>query len=91
MTRDELISRCCERIEITLDYPEQACAILDKMNFTDYKVVDKNKVHIYERLEETGDITMELAKNNIKIQGIGLVHEALEEYFFELTGGKQDA
>lgn len=91
MTREELIARCCERIEIILEQPELACAILDKMNFTDYKVVEKNKIQVFERLEETGDIAMELAKNGIKIQAISVASEALEEFFFELTGGNKNA
>lgn len=89
MTRDELLSRCCERIEIKLEQPERACAILDQMNFTHYKVVDMNTINVFERLGETGEIVMELSKNNIMIQSIGVASESLEDFFFELTGGKK--
>lgn len=91
MTKDELLGRCCERIEIKLEKPELACAVLDKMHFTDYKVVEKNKIHIFERLDDTGDIAMELAKNNVRIQSIVVNSEAIEEFFLELTGGKKHA
>ncbi len=91
MTREELLARCCERIEIKLEQPELACTILDKMNFMDYKVVEKNKIHVFERLEEISDIAMELVNQGIKIQSITVASEALEEFFFELTGGNKDA
>ena len=91
MTKEELLSKCCERIEIKLEQPELACAVLDRMKFTNYKVVDKNKIHIFERLDETGNITMELSKENIIIKSIAVESEALEEFFFELTGGAANA
>lgn len=89
MTREELLTRCCERIEIKLEQPERACFILDQMNFRDYKVIDRNTIYVFERLDETGEIVMELAKHNVMIQGIGVASEALEDFFFELTGGKK--
>lgn len=91
MSRDELLGRCCERIEIKLEQPERACAVLDRMNFTQYKVVEKNTIHIFERLEESGDINMELATQGIKIQSITVGSEALEEYFLKLTEDKSYA
>lgn len=91
MTREDLLAKCCERIEIKLEHPELACAVLDKMKFNNYKVVEKNTIHIFERLEETGDINMELAKQGIKIQSISIASEALEEFFLNLTGGNKNA
>jgi hypothetical protein len=46
---------------------------------------------VFERLEEIGDIAMTLCKNDIKIEAISVISEALEEFFFELTGGKKNA
>lgn len=91
MSRDELLARCCERIEIKLEQPERACAVLDRMNFTQYKVVEKNMIHIFERLEESGDINMELAKQDIKIRSIAVASEALEDYFLKFTEDKSYA
>lgn len=91
MTKEELLGRCCERIELKLEKPELACPILDKMGFTNYKMFDKNTIHIFERLEETGEISMELAKQGIKLQTISVVSQALEEFYLNLTGGNKDA
>lgn len=91
LTRDELMERCRERIEISLDSPEQAVPVLDGMGFTDYQVTDKNHIHIFERLNESADINMELAKRGIPVAGISVAGEELETYFLNLTGGNADA
>ena len=49
LTREELMQRCSERMEITLADPKQALPVLDRMGFTNYQVIDKNTIHIYER------------------------------------------
>lgn len=91
LTREELMKRCSERIEIVSAYPEQAVPVLDRMGFTNYQVIDKNHIHIYERLNESADINMELAKAGIPVNGISITSEELETYFLNLTGGNQNA
>lgn len=87
LTREELMQRCSERMEIVLQNPRQALPILDRMGFTDYQVVDKQTIHVYERLNESAVVNMELAKEGIPVQGIGITSEELENYFLNLTGG----
>lgn len=38
ITQEELMKRCSERMELTLDHPEQAIPVLDSMGFTNYQV-----------------------------------------------------
>ena len=74
ITREELIRRCSERIELTLDHPKQAIPVLDSMGFTNYQVTDKEHIHIFERLNESAALNMELAKSGISsgyIKNIG--------------------
>lgn len=91
LTREELMKRCGERIEIELVHPEQALPVLDRMGFTNYQVADKNHIHIYERLNESANINMGLAKEEIPVNGISISNEELETYFLNLTGGAQNA
>ena len=86
-TRDELMRRCSERMEITLEHPRQAVPILDSMGFVNYQVVDKEHIHVFERLNESAQLNMELAKAGIMIKGISIISEELESYFLNLTGG----
>lgn len=87
LTKEELLQRCSERIELILDEPRTAIPILDQMNFTNYEVVDESRIHIYERLDESGTITMELSKHGILIRSISVQSQKLESYFLNLTGG----
>ena len=38
ITQEELMKRCSERMELTLDHPKQAIPVLDSMGFTNYQV-----------------------------------------------------
>ena len=91
LTSEELMKRCSERIEIELIHPEQAVPILDRMGFTNYQVTDKSHIHIFERLNESANVNMELAKAGILVNGISITSEELETYFLNLTGGNQNA
>ena len=91
LTREELMNRCGERIEVTLDQPEQALPVLDAMGFADYQVTDKEHIYIFERLNESAQLNMELAKAGIPVKGISITSEELETYFLNLTGGAKDA
>lgn len=91
LTREELMRRCSERMEIVLDHPKQAVPVLDTMGFTDYQVTDKNTIQIYERLNESADVNMELSKAGILVKSISITSEELENYFLNLTGGAHHA
>ena len=91
LTREELMIRCSERMEVLLDDPKKAIPVLDQMGFTNYQVMDQHKIYIYERLNESASVNMELAKAGILVRGIGITSEELENYFLNLTGGAQNA
>ncbi len=91
LTREELMARCSERIELRTDDTRMACTVLEDMGITNYKVVDTDTIQIFERLDESGEITMALAKKNVKTLGISVKNEALEDYFLNLTGGGKNA
>ena len=77
--------------KIFLDDPKQALPVLDQMGFKNYQVTDKNTIHIYERLDESAAVNMELAKAGVSVRGIGITSEELENYFLNLTGGASHA
>mgnify|MGYP004621058989 CR=1 FL=1 len=65
--------------------------VLDAMGFVNYQVVDKEHIHIFERLNESALVNMELAKAGIPVKGISITSEELETYFLNLTGGAANA
>lgn len=87
LTREELLAKCSERIELKTDDTRKSCIVLEGMGITNYKVVDASTIHIFERLNDSGEITMTLAENNVKTMGITVKNEALEDYYLNLTGG----
>ena len=91
LTREELMKKCGERMELTLDNPREAIPVLDAMGFVNYQVVDKEHIHIFERLNESALVNMELAKAGIPVKGISITSEELETYFLNLTGGAAHA
>lgn len=91
LTREELMKKCSERIELTLDNPKQAIPVLDDMGFNSYQVIDKEHIHIFERLGESASLNMELAKAGIPVKGISITSEELENYLLRLTGGDNRA
>ena len=91
LTIEELMKKCSERIELTLDNPKQAIPVLDDMGFNSYQVIDKEHIHIFERLGESASLNMELAKAGIPVKGISITSEELENYFLRLTGGDNRA
>lgn len=91
LTREELMKKCSERIELTLDNPKQAVPVLDDMGFSSYQVIDKEHINIFERLGESASLNMELAKAGIPVKGISITSEELENYFLRLTGGDNRA
>lgn len=90
MTRDELLEKCSERIELKADDTARACTVLEKIGITEYKVADADTIQIFERLNDSGDITSALAADGIKTLEISLKNESLEDYYLNLTGGKSD-
>ena len=91
LTREELMQRCSERIEITLDHPESALPVLDRLGFSRYQVTDKNHIQVFERLNESPLLNMELSKAGVPVRGITITSEELETYFLNLTGGASNA
>lgn len=87
ITTEKLSEKCESRIELMTDDAAKACTILEGMGFTNYKVLENGFINIYEQLERTGDITMELALKGIKTTHISIANKSLEEYYVELVGG----
>ncbi|MGN0473884.1 MAG: ABC transporter ATP-binding protein, partial [Acutalibacteraceae bacterium] len=84
LSRNELMEKCAERLEIVTDNPEQACVVLDELGGISYKVVDKQTIHVLNRVEDSALINANLSKAGIPVQSMGRKNESLEDYFIEL-------
>lgn len=91
ITDKELREKCSERLEITLSSPELALPVLDRMGIHRYQVIDKERIYVFERLDESAHLNMEFAKAGIPVKGFSVINEELETYFLNLTGGSAHA
>lgn len=87
ISKDELLSKCEERIELELDSASEAVPILEqKLNMTRYKVVDQHHVYIFNSHIETHQVINVLVGAGRIIHSITKQKMSLEQYFLELTG-----
>ncbi|MBR5417183.1 MAG: ATP-binding cassette domain-containing protein [Clostridiales bacterium] len=88
-SKEELFSKCCERLELRTSDINKTLEVLNTMGFSKIEVKD-DAINIYERLNESGAITVALAKENVQTNEIAVKTEALEDYYFQLTGGNEN-
>ena len=88
-SKEELFSKCCERLELRTSDINKTLEVLNTMGFSKIEVKD-DAINIYEHLNESGAITVALAKENVQTNEIAVKTEALEDYYFQLTGGNEN-
>lgn len=91
-SREELDYRCRKYLQIKVSDAPATTFILEKIfQTTDYEVLPENIIKIYDLLDMSGEICLELAKQNIKVFSIESKGEDLEGYFMNLMEGKKHA
>lgn len=91
-TDKELELKCRSYLNIKVSDISKASFILeDVFKTTNYKTLPDNRINIYDLLDMSGEICLELAKNNVKIYSIESKGGDLEEYFMKLMGGNNYA
>lgn len=76
---------CCTVLK-TDNSKKAAPVIEEKLNISDYKVIDNNEIRIYDSKIKIENITKVLVENNIAISGIYEYSVSLEDYFKSLVG-----
>ncbi|ALS00913.1 bacitracin ABC transporter ATP-binding protein [Enterococcus silesiacus] len=87
ISHEKLTEECKQFIEIRLNEPQLATTVIENIGISNYKVVDRNTIRIYEQLTKNSAINLALAKANIAIDSITISQVSLEDYFLSLTGG----
>lgn len=90
--KEDLLEEVKDKIEIKTEQVENTVNVLEeKFKITNLKVIDKTTIHVYEKLEKSGNINIELSKEGIKVDSISIKQGSLEEYYINLTGGARHA
>lgn len=84
----ELADKCGEHIEIITGNNEKACTVLDRMGIRNYRVAGQGQIQIFERMDDMGEIVVQLAEHSVTLQSITQKNEALEDYYFNLIEEK---
>jgi ABC-2 type transport system ATP-binding protein len=88
----ELKIKCRKYIELKVSDSSLASNVLEEIfNTKNYDVLPNNKINVYDLLDMSGEICLELAKKNVKIYSIASKGDDLEEYFIKLMGGHSNA
>lgn len=82
LTKEELDSECSRAIVIKTNEIKETCLVLESvLNTTNYKVIDKNEIRLYDYLDNSGKVNKVLAKKDINIISIYESGISLEDYF----------
>lgn len=85
LTKDELDIECRRCLVVkTSDTKKSAVLFEEKMNITDYKVIDKAEIRIYSDNVTHSDINRMLVENGVDVYAIGESGVSLEDYFKQL-------
>lgn len=91
ISKEELLLKCEERIEIEVDEASLAVPILEEhLNIKNYKVMNQQTVHVYESHVENQQIIKVLVENEIALHSITKHKQSLEQYFLERTESAGD-
>lgn len=91
LTPEELSERCESRIVIKVYDVNSAASLLHSINIHKFNIIDQNTIHIYEHLDDSSQINMSLCKADIFVSSIWIEQAGLEEFFFNMTGGAENA
>jgi ABC-2 type transport system ATP-binding protein len=87
-TAKELKLKCRKYLNLKVsDSAKTSFVLEDIFKTTNYEVLLDNIIKVYDLLDMSGEICLEPAKNNIKIDSIESRGDDLEEYFMKLIGG----
>ena len=85
LTKDELDIECRRCLVVkTSDTKKAAVLFEEKLNITDYKVIDKAEIRIYSDNVTHSDVNRMLVENGVDVYAIGESGVSLEDYFKQL-------
>ena len=92
ITSTQLKEKCRQYIDLRVDDSKRTVTILEqKLNITDYEVLENNKIKVFSNLEDAALINSTLTKGGVLVNKISVRGENLEEYFVKLVGGELNA
>jgi len=91
LSSEELKEECKRYILIRTDNVVKVAKILETdLHIHNYKVTNENEIRIYEKIDNTAEITYQLNIGGVKVETATEAGNSLEDYFTTLIGGMQN-
>lgn len=91
LSAEELHNRCRQYLAIRTNAISETVAVLEqKLHITNYKVVEGDEIHLYERLEEVEVVSKTITDSGVIITKLVAVGEELENYYLAKVGGRHE-
>ena len=79
-------------IELSVLNTRKAAYVLnEKLNVTNFKIIDDNKIRIYDTHISTQELSKVLALNDVEMISLGKKAETLEDYFLKMTSEVEES
>ncbi|MCL2071467.1 MAG: ATP-binding cassette domain-containing protein [Oscillospiraceae bacterium] len=92
LTAAELQEQCQQCLSVKVDDTAKAATILETvLGVKKYKVVGGDELRIYDNFDDTAEVTYQLNANGVRVSGVTVVGDNLEEYFVSLVEGQTRA
>ena len=82
---EEIHKRQTEYLNLQVNNVAHTAALLEKMGITNFSVLDKEFIRIYDSSVSGKALSKILIENGIGLESLGRNHDTLEDYFFQLT------
>lgn len=82
---EEIHRHQTDYISLQVDDVARAAALLERMEIKDFRVQDKEFIHIYDSDVQSKMLSKVLIENGVGLESIGRKHDTLEDFFFQLT------
>ncbi|WP_433941537.1 ATP-binding cassette domain-containing protein [Paenibacillus lautus] len=87
-TSEELERKSRRYVKLGVDNVGKTCFVLeDTFRTSDYEVRPNGTIHVFDLLDRSGELCLELARHCVKVVSIETKGEDLEAYFMRLTEG----
>lgn len=74
-----------ETVGLRKAYKDNIVALLENMRITNFSVLDKEFIHIYDSDISGKALSKAIIENGIGLESMGRKQDTLEDFFFQLT------
>ena len=87
VTKEELEENTRHYLSIKVENPAAAATVLEQaLGIKDYEVRPGNELRVYEYLNRSADVLVQLAEKQIRVESLSEEGSSLEDYFISITG-----